>query len=315
MRKMRKRKIIIIASFIMIFLLTVGYASFNTNINLKVKGNINDLTPEKLKQTKDVYKDEYEEERHIYKGTNPNNYIKFNNELWRIIAIEKDNTLKIMREESIGQKEYDTANHRNNSQNTFCSVTPYCNVWSKTDGTFQGYFKSGIVTEDASLNTYLNTKYYETLDSKYITTHVWNVGGTDVYKSSIKEHLENEKAKTWEGKVGLITVTDYLKSSQNEKCTSAKASKDSTFPCNDSYLLKNTTYRIITPGHGTFYEDCESCYGWYVHKYGSLGDNEVDPVGYGDVTIKLDIFPVVYLTSNITLKGKGEKTSPYEITN
>lgn len=40
MHKRKQRKIIITTSFIMLFLLTVVYASFNTNINLKAKGNI-----------------------------------------------------------------------------------------------------------------------------------------------------------------------------------------------------------------------------------------------------------------------------------
>ena len=33
-----------------------------------------------------IYKDEYESGRCVYRGENPNNYIRFNNEPWRIIA-------------------------------------------------------------------------------------------------------------------------------------------------------------------------------------------------------------------------------------
>ena len=38
------------------------------------------------------------------KGPNPNNYVTFNNEEagWRIISINSDGTIKIMRTESIG---------------------------------------------------------------------------------------------------------------------------------------------------------------------------------------------------------------------
>ena len=35
-----------------------------------------------------LYKDEYEEGKYTYKGVNPNNYITFNNEMWRIISID-----------------------------------------------------------------------------------------------------------------------------------------------------------------------------------------------------------------------------------
>ncbi len=37
-----------------------------------------------------LYEDSYESGRLIYRGQNPNNYIEFNGELWRIIAKETD---------------------------------------------------------------------------------------------------------------------------------------------------------------------------------------------------------------------------------
>ena len=47
-----------------------------------------------------LYADTYEEGRYIYKGANPNNYITFSGETWRIISVESDNTIKIMRNAS-----------------------------------------------------------------------------------------------------------------------------------------------------------------------------------------------------------------------
>lgn len=41
-----------------------------------------------------LYEDNYEEGRYVYKGTDPNNYIAFNNNTWRIISLESDGTLK-----------------------------------------------------------------------------------------------------------------------------------------------------------------------------------------------------------------------------
>ena len=57
-----------------------------------------------------IYRDLYESGRYIYKGKNPNNYITFNDEFagWRIISIECDGTIKIMRNNSIGSKAWDT---------------------------------------------------------------------------------------------------------------------------------------------------------------------------------------------------------------
>ena len=41
-----------------------------------------------------LYKDEYESGRYIYRGQDPDNYIMFNDELWRIIAKEADGHIK-----------------------------------------------------------------------------------------------------------------------------------------------------------------------------------------------------------------------------
>ena len=50
-----------------------------------------------------LYEDQYEDGRYIYRGSEPNNYIQFNNELWRIIAKETDGTYKIIRDEILPQ--------------------------------------------------------------------------------------------------------------------------------------------------------------------------------------------------------------------
>ena len=50
-----------------------------------------------------LYADEYEEGKYTYKGRNVNNYVTFNNEKagWRIISINSDGTIKIMKYEGI----------------------------------------------------------------------------------------------------------------------------------------------------------------------------------------------------------------------
>ena len=47
-------------------------------------------------------KDPYEC-RYFFTGANPNNYITFNNELWRILSVECDGSIKIIKNESIGE--------------------------------------------------------------------------------------------------------------------------------------------------------------------------------------------------------------------
>ena len=95
-----------------------------------------------------LYFDEVEN-KYYYKGSNPNNYITFNNENagWRIISIEPDGTIKIMKINEIGYIQWNSSSY---------------NKW-----------------ESASLNTYLNGTYYNSLTAtakKQIVTHTWNIG-------------------------------------------------------------------------------------------------------------------------------------------
>ena len=62
-----------------------------------------------------LYADEYEEGKYTYKGANPNNYVTFNNEKagWRIVSINSDGTIKIMKDDSIGDIAWDTSNSKN----------------------------------------------------------------------------------------------------------------------------------------------------------------------------------------------------------
>ena len=46
-----------------------------------------------------LYADDTRAGRYVYRGSNPDNYIEFNDELWRIVAKEADGTYKIVRNE------------------------------------------------------------------------------------------------------------------------------------------------------------------------------------------------------------------------
>ena len=100
----KQKKILIIGSLSLLLFLCVGYAAFSTNLSLTAKGNIKELQASELLRKKcntttgdGLYKDEYEEGRCIYKGVNPNNYILLDAEVYRIVAIEKDNRIKIVK--------------------------------------------------------------------------------------------------------------------------------------------------------------------------------------------------------------------------
>ena len=216
----------------------------------------------------------------MYKGAAPNNYITFNDEFagWRIISIEPDNTIKIMRNTSVGQFERDS----NNS-----------NQWA-----------------NASLNTYLNETYYATLtDTQYIQNKDFNVGAVNLDGNSLEDQIAEEKSLTWNGNIGIMTTSDYILSNSNtEECGTLYLNNSNSETCLTTTWIQDV---IKTTDYGYMWTinpkaDDESHIGINVADYGPLTRNMVKDDGNG-------ASPVLYLKSNITLIGEGNSESPYEI--
>jgi len=321
-RKRRKtqQKLLIITSICFLFVMTVGYAAFQTNLSITAKGNIkknlkaaNQLIETAVTTGDGLYADEYEEGRYVYKGANPNNYITFNNDQWRIISVEKDGTLKIMRKDNIGNMAWDTddtTTGRNNANNTYCQIssgTYYgCNAWSKMEGTWTNANKTGTVTQDASLNTYLNNDYYNSLNSEaqaLIQTHSWGIGGVTYGNTDLAAQIADENETTWNGNIGLMSVSDVIRANTNtEQCGNFSLNKLNSSTC------KTTNY--IVPTSGSIWTiSPHASYPYYV--FDVISDGRVyrsDAYYSGGIVV-----PVLYLTSNIQLNGEGTSSNPYTI--
>ena len=286
-----------------------------------------------------LYEDEYESGRYIYRGTTPNNYIEFNDELWRIVAKETDGTYKIIRNELIPQNSnyttmaYDERNHRTTQNNSYCDYSRYgCGVFAAVSGTFQtpSGSKSGTVTEDSSIKEYLNETYYNTLSSTaqgQMTSHTFNIGAVEYLDESgaeadsIEKNIAGEKKYQWTGNVGLANVSDILKASTNSACKSAtdqfdKLRNSETSTCDSNYLLElpdPTDYWTINAfgsESGSFYGSSASTCAWFASFSGGAGCvSYSDADGVGDRGAR----PVLYLKSTITLEGTGTSSDPFTI--
>lgn len=334
MRKRNKtKKIITISLFMSLMIISVGYSVFNTNINLKAKGNIKEV-PEiggikvfTVKSDDGLYIDETEENRYIYRGKEPNNYLKFSNKLWRIISKESDGTLKIIKDSPLdSDMQFDSWTNRNDDQNTFCNRMVYnqqtqqtiysgCNVWAKQEGTYTNGVYSGTVTKDATLNTYLNETYLETLsDKKYIVNHIFYTGATSNNENT-KEMSDAEKAENWYGSVGLLNSSDFLKASTNSACTTKNSSRVNSAPCgyeNGNYLDKSLVeYWVMDK---TIAGDLEKYReGYSVTQRNTAGQCSLGWLsGYYAISY-YSVKPVVFLTKNIKFKNDGSKETPFEI--
>ncbi len=272
-----------------------------------------------------LYKDTTETGRCVYKGANPNNYITLGSDTYRIISVESDGTLKVIRNGSIGNKVFDTANARYSTASTdYCNSIYGCSVWgSKTtmlDSSGNnvttmprviGGTEYNLPNTEATLNTYLNNDWYNSLSSTVqskIVTHLFNVGVTKYNETNLSNTITQEQAYKWKGKVGLMTASDYVKASTNSACTSVYA-----------YYNTSSCYNNSATHNWIFAGPAGKTYSWTSSPYsGSYAYGVFNVYSGGLIAGDLAFFsygvaPVLYLSSDITLSGKGTSSNPYII--
>ena len=225
-----------------------------------------------------LYADEYEDGRYFYKGKNVNNYVTFNNEKagWRIISIEKDGTIKIMRNESIGNQ-----------------------AWDSTGGTYG----SNNWARPADLNTYLNSTYYSGLNStaqSQIVSKDFSIGAVTYNDTSLSNSINDENSKKWNGKVALATASEYIRSNSNQgSCGNMNRVYNSSNCGNTTWMHNSTRWWTLSPYSGT------SLNVFYVRSDSSFRTNTaIDSYG---------VRPAVYLSSSIKLSGSGTSSDPYTL--
>ena len=175
-----------------------------------------------------------------YIGSNPNNYVIFNDEVWRIIGVfpvvnakgETGNRIKIIRNESIGSYSWDNKDISTGAEDNFGK-----NDW--TDARLMKLLNSGYENEEVGGSLYYNkgsgTCYrgYNngTVSCDFsknglsdeaismISKVVWYLGGKDSRTTSntgeddyILERgnqVVSNRPLSWLGEVGLIYISDY----------------------------------------------------------------------------------------------------------
>ena len=205
---------------------------------------------------------------YIYRGNNPNNYITFNGSTWRIVSIEPDHTLKIISETAENQA-YNT--YEPNEGEDFDPIE-----WGARN----------------SLNLYLNGDYLNDLTSKaLISQHNFDVGTV----SGDEDDLEDIKALTqdvtWNGSVGLISISDYFNSNSEESCRNFDS--DSAECASSTYI--NGTMTVTTNGEEVYI---------------------ISDSGYKlqDIKTPSSVRSVLYLKSGTRISsGDGSESTPFEV--
>ena len=271
-----------------------------------------------------LYEDSTRAGRYVYKGANPNNYIEFNNELWRIVAKEADGAYKIVRNEVLPEKmPFDERGNRDSNSNgaggTYCANSSYgCNAWAAnanlvgSPSEFTNTTYTGTVLLDSSLNTYLNGEYLESItdNSDKIINYNWGVGATytdasreDDEDEDPSEFVAEEAAYKWNGKVALLSSSDvHLSVSNEELCGTDNKYHDSLETCasNNYLVIPGTSWWLVSPHYDDSYRVR------VVYGDGYIGFGNGAYYSYG-------VRPAVYLTSSLSLSGSGAQSDPYRI--
>ena len=224
-----------------------------------------------------LYKDEYEEGKYTYKGANPNNYVTFNNEKagWRIISINSDGTIKIMKDGNI------------NTSNNLAWDTSDSNNWNRP----------------ASLNTYLNRDYYNSLTStaqSQIVEGTYYVGGVTSGNNDMQDQIRDEKAVTSKVKVVLPTLSEYIRAGSNKSCKTFSTYQSNYRTCkNSDWMYINDEWWTLSPRSGNSY----GVFG--VNSYGSMDS-------YSALLTNTAVRPAITLSSKVQITGgMGTVSDPY----
>ena len=253
--------------------------------------NMSEVVKKNVK-AKELEYDETIDNNLRYVGASPNNYVTFNNELWRIIGVmnhvidadgNQENLIKIVRATQTGTSTRNSSNWVNS------------NIQVQLRDT---YYPSII---DSSKNM--------------INEILWHLGGlddtekntTEIYNKERSENVISGYPVTWKGKIALLYPSDIRYSiggSHREECNlkatnqwfdcytygwlpnSGKAIEAWLLP----HYIKNNTQAYF------FYKNCIS------HNYVNIWNTNYA------------IFPTLYLESNVHIaSGQGTSSSPFQL--
>ncbi len=251
-----------------------------------------------------------------YEGKNPNNYIYFNNELWRIIGVFDEDShgktgqylTKIIRNDSLGGYAWDKSNSNNWATSSLYNLLN-TNYYNATDGTSGGncYQYSTTITG--------NCDYTETgLQNEYrnmVENVTWYLGGKNKASYTSEAFYTGERDSTsvysgntasTTGYIGLMYASDYGYSVLSTSCArTTNLGSYNTSACGGSSWLKKEIYEWTVT-----HRSASSSNLFNLYNSANLNDYYAS---YGYATR-----PVLYLKSNVQkIGGSGTMTAPYKI--
>lgn len=338
----KNNKIINIGAYstcLIILILSMGYALLNEELSIEATGIISAPKGERLSDiilsneeatlnTGDgLYK---YDSKYYFSGTDINNYIEFNDETWRIVSIEEDGSVKIVKDNvleinkisqyesttpfwekyynnyfkeynknkitSEGRIPFDIRGRRpidTTLENSYCSNTRNgCNAYDK------GTFNDLVVDEESIIKGYLEKVFFPNMTKtaqEQIQNYTLNIGIIETNKR-IDIVLNSEKENTTISYIGLLNVSDYVYATQDTTC---RNSFDKEACANSNWLiLPDYQYYLL---NGKKVDGNAQV--WTVTTAGKIASQDANNNYY--------LRPVVVLNKNITSTGTGNINDKY----
>ena len=273
-----------------------------------------------------------------YYGSDPNNYVRFNNELWRIIGVFGNN-VKLVRKDSLGNLSWDSSESNVNgglginqwgestdadgNEYAGADLQVYLNkMYYGEDTTITCYGSANNGTKTCPKNSKGNFLTIDGTSKSLIDNHTWNTGAVETTKKADTLAFYNAERGTktgkictsgdycndtvtrkteWTGYVALPYVTDWAYASSESTCETDMYVRDSS----NSYACKNNNWMHWSSWLWYMSPSTLSAhFSWAIYVVG-YNNSSYTAGGYS-------VKPSIYLKSNVLIEsGAGTSNNPY----
>ena len=251
-----------------------------------------------------------------YEGKNPNNYIWFNNEYWRIIGVfdesshgqSNKNLVKIIRADVLDGLARDKSNTNNWNTSSLKSLLNGA-YYNAQDGTGSGYCIGNAAVATILSNCDYTKKGIQAGYRGLIANVTWYLGGYSSIKTTTEAFYGYERGTTvysgrptsTTGYIGLMYPSDYGYSVLSSNCARTTTLNNyETSKCAGASWLYGQGYEWLLTPFST-----ESMFAFFI---GDTGNLNYEHTVYGYNSFR----PVIYLNASVyKIDGDGSLNSPY----
>ena len=271
-----------------------------------------------------VYKTEDDDgESYYFRGKIDNNYVSFANNIWRIVRINGDGSIRLIHASDIGTSKFNLARkvgytYDNESECTKESpcisdynkeTSAFANNKTATDSVVKTYLEDWYINNLKDYDDKINLSNFcndTTITSTNAIENATYYGGHNRILKLKQPSLKCPNPSTTDGgnyklKIGLLTADEINYAGLSYRQITTTSSNTSKIADKTNYLYYSRTWYSMTPHRS----NSTSSYMLYVSS-GRMSNNDVTGSQY--------IRPVINLKSDIQITGgDGTETNPYVV--